>query len=121
MPFHALPQHLLARPDFAELLHARTKTFMAGCAAVVYGGTEFAQARNLPISPHIPPDLPRSPQNSSHLLSWAQADGYWGGLERRVSNRVLQVCHRPKQRMPPLLTSRGDDTWRPNDATRLPC
>ena len=35
MPFHALPQHLLARPDFAELLHARTKTFMAGCAAVV--------------------------------------------------------------------------------------
>lgn len=58
----SLLAHLVARPDFAPVLQHRTKQFMAGCAAVLYGGTEFAQA-----------------------------DGYWTGLEERVSARVLQL------------------------------
>ena len=49
---------------FAELLHARTAKFMAGSAAVLYGGaqpTEFATAP------------------------------WWGALERRVSGRTLEL------------------------------
>jgi len=33
----SLFQHMLTRPAFAEVLHKRTQTFMAGCAAVLYG------------------------------------------------------------------------------------
>jgi uncharacterized membrane protein YheB (UPF0754 family) len=55
-------EHLLQRPGFADVLHRRTAEFMRGCAAVIYGSTEFAQA-----------------------------DGYWAGLEQRVSSRTLEL------------------------------
>ena len=58
----SLFDHLLTRPGFAQVVHARTQTFMAGCAAVLYGGTEYAQP-----------------------------GGYWKGLESRVSSRVMQL------------------------------
>ena len=58
----SLFDHLMQRPAFAEVVHKHTQTFMAGCAAVVYGGTDFAQS-----------------------------GGYWNGLETRVSGRVLQL------------------------------
>ena len=58
----SLFEHMLSRPAFADVLHKRTQAFMAGCAAVLYGGTEYAQA-----------------------------DGYWSALESRVSGRVLKL------------------------------
>ena len=55
-------EHLLARPGFAEVLHARTQDFMRGCAGVLYGGAEYGMA-----------------------------DGFWPALEERVSARVLEL------------------------------
>ena len=43
----SLFEHMLSRPAFADVLHKRTQAFMAGCAAVLYGGTEYAGRRLL--------------------------------------------------------------------------
>ena len=68
LSFPLLEEHLVLVPrdrppsESAALLCANAAPGWAGCAAVLYGGTEYAQA-----------------------------DGYWSALESRVSGRVLKL------------------------------
>ena len=51
----SLFDHLLQKPAFAEVVHTRTQQFMAGCAAAIYGGAEYARAGGDWASPPPPP------------------------------------------------------------------
>ena len=60
----SLFEHLLQKPAFAQVVHTRTQQFMAGCAAAIYGGAEYARAeRLLGLPPSSPPRDDVSPRD----------------------------------------------------------